>query len=39
VRGAIPVSEIKGRARSNRYFAPSAMNQETATAAHGTRRL
>src|ERR671910_156631 len=37
-RGAISVSEIKGRARSNRYFAPSATNQEMATDAHGTRR-
>src|SRR5919202_7125902 len=38
MRGAISVSEIKGRARSNRNFAPSATAQETATAAHGMSR-
>src|SRR5215210_2186393 len=38
MRGAISVSEIKGRARLNRNLAPSARVQETATAAHGKRR-
>jgi len=39
IRGAISVSEMKGRARLNRYFALSATIQEIATADHGTRRL
>src|ERR687885_903244 len=38
MRGAISVSEIKGRARLNRYLAPSATVQEIATAVHGKRR-
>ena len=39
IRGAISVSEMKGRARLKRYYAPSATVQEITTAAHGTRRL
>lgn len=38
IRGAIPVSWIKGRARLKRYFATSATAQEIATAAQGMRR-
>src|SRR5919202_5014593 len=37
-RGAISVSEMKGRARLNRNFTPSATVQEIATAAQGTSR-
>src|SRR5215204_6369765 len=38
IRGAISVLYIKGRARLNRDFTPSASVQETATAVHGTSR-
>ena len=38
VSGAISVSHINGRARSNRYLAPSATVQDAATAAQGIRR-
>src|SRR5919205_2751762 len=38
MRGAISVSEMKGRARLTRTFAPSATVQEIATATHGTSR-
>ena len=38
VSGAISASHIKGRARSNRYLAPSAIVHEAATAAQGIKR-
>src|SRR5829696_8861193 len=37
IRGAISVSQRKGRVRSNRYFTPSATVHEAATAVHGIR--
>src|SRR5829696_5180861 len=38
MRGAISVSQTKGRVRSKRYFAPSATVHEAATAVQGIRR-
>src|SRR5919202_3802109 len=37
IRGAISVSQRKGRVRLKRYFAPSAAVQEAATALQGIR--
>ena len=39
MRGAMLVSEIKGRDLSKRYLVASARVQEPAMAAHGTKRL
>src|SRR5215204_3841124 len=38
IRGAISVSQMKGRVRLKRYLAPSATVHEAATAAQGIRR-
>src|SRR3954468_17788160 len=37
IRGAISVSQRKGRVRLKRYFAPSATVHEAAIAVHGIR--